>query len=152
VRRAPALAIAAAAIALGACGGGGNTRSSAALSWQGRPQLLTPPTLPRDRVLTGLVRNRSGHVIALSAKAVRLVTAAGATVPSSAIFLQDFKHPLEPYNRPDPVPIKGQELAGRIARLKPGKTLPMTVSWHRPAGAQPQRVLLGGASLAFPRT
>jgi hypothetical protein len=143
---APALA-AAGALALAACGGG----RADVVAWHGSPRLLTPPTLPGDRILTGQVRNASPKTLYVQARDVRLVDDAGRRVPGSAIFSDSYAHRIQPLNRPDPTPPLEQQRKGIIAQIAPGKVVPLTVSWHeRKRAGAPVKVQLAGASLPIP--
>jgi hypothetical protein len=135
---------------------GGDTDSAAAgpvrLVWKDAPQLIAVPELPRDRILTGRVRNTSLRPVDLSADRIEIVDARGRRLRSTARFLQNFAHGLYP----PAMKVKGGTLErtriGQIATVKPGQDLPLTLSWRVPeGGSQPVEVRFGGGALALPR-
>jgi len=122
------------------------------LAWQGEPQLIEVPELPRDRILTGRVRNTSLRPVDLVAARIKVYDGEGRRLKTSAVFLQGFAHGLYPPS----MNVKGSKFertrVGRIATVKPGQDLPLTVSWTVPAGRpQPVEVRFGGGTLALPR-
>jgi hypothetical protein len=135
---------------------GGDTDSAAAgpvrLARKDPPQLIAVPELPRDRILTGRVRNASLRPVDLSADRIEIVDARGRRLRSTARFLQNFAHGLYP----PAMKVKGGKLErtriGQIATVKPGQDLPLTLSWCVPeGGSQPVEVRFGGGALALPR-
>ncbi len=50
------------------------------LRWERPPRVIRPPTLPRDRILTGRLRNDGLQPIDLRARDVRLVDVSGRPV------------------------------------------------------------------------
>jgi hypothetical protein len=148
VKSAFAAALIAGTIVLAGCGGGGGAD---VVAWQGSPRVLTPPTLPGDRILTGEVRNASRAPLYVQARDVRLVDDGGRRVPGAAIFSSSYAHRIQPLNRPDPTPPLEQQRKGIIAQIAPGSAVPLTVSWHEPkrSGA-PVKVQVAGGSLRIP--
>jgi hypothetical protein len=143
--------LAIAALALGRHGA--SDQGSGRLAWTGRPQVFIPPRLPHDRVLTARVRNDSLRQIRLSAADLRLTDASGRTVDAAAVFLDSFMHGLYPPTR-QPQQISKRELVrtGRLAVLRPGASVPLTVAWRRGGGAGvPLRLDYGAGSLPMPR-
>lgn len=134
---------------------GGPTQAAtdtARLQWDGKPQLILVPELPRDRILTGKVRNASLRAVDLEAKRVRILDAQGHALKSTALFQQGFNHGLYPPS----MKIEGSEFErrrlGRIATIKPGQAVPLTLSWRVPAGgAEPVEARFDGGRLALPR-
>ncbi len=130
--------------------GGGDPRPR--FAWSGTPQVDAPRYLPRDRVLSGKLRNESLRDVKLVANNIRIVDAAGRPVRSTARFLAAYTHGLyPPTQRPKtPNPNEQQQL-GEIVTIKPQQVVPLTLSWRVPKGGkQPERVDFGGASLALP--
>ncbi len=122
------------------------------LAWKGKPQLILVPELPRDRILTGRVRNTSLRAVDLAADRIEIVDARGRPLRSTARFLQGFVHGLYSWS----AGVKGSKFErtrlGQIATIKPGQDLPLTLSWRLPAtGPEPVEVRFGGGSLALPR-
>ncbi len=122
------------------------------LAWKGKPALITVPALPNDRILAGRVRNASLRPVDLAADRIEVVDGSGRRVRSTARFLGSFAHGL--YSWSDHV--KGskfeQARIGKIATIKPGQDLPLTLSWRVPDGhPQPVEVRFGDGSLALPR-
>ena len=122
------------------------------LAWQAEPLLIRVPELPRDRILAGRVRNTSLRPVDLDAERIQIVDAEGRPLRSTARFLQGFVHGLYPAS----MRVKGSKFErtrlGKIATLKPGQDLPLTLSWRLPSGgAEPVEVRFGGGSLSLPR-
>jgi hypothetical protein len=134
---------------------GGATQTAAAtaqLQWKTKPNLILVPELPRDRILTGSVRNSSLHAVDLAIEHVRVVDAAGRRLRATALFAQHFSHGLYPWSWH----VKGSKFErdriGRSATIKPGQDVPLTLSWRVPSGgSEPVEVRFGGGSLALPR-
>jgi hypothetical protein len=132
--------VALALVALGAGGCGGDEREPAgALRWQKDPVVVKPARLPNDRIVFGILRNEGRDRADLVAKDLKLLTADGKRVPASAAFVQGFRHGLYPPTRlpGGRLPISEQLRMGVIARVVPGKTVPLTISWRQPAGGEP---------------
>jgi hypothetical protein len=141
----------AAGLLLGGCGGGGGG-DAGPLTWHGKPRLFAPKDLPRDRVLTGRVTNRSLRRVDLTVGDLRLRDEDGHRVAGSATFLYAFVHGLWPPTR-QPKQLPDAELlrTGRIARILPGKSAPITVSWRTgPGQGRPVRLDYGRGSLEIP--
>jgi hypothetical protein len=145
--------LAAAALLLGANGCGGDDGEEAGpLSWARAPLVFAPQTLPRDRVLSGRLRNDSLERVDLRAQDLKLVDRHGRPVKGSITFLSGFVHGLYPPTR-EPSRLPDSELlrTGRIARILPGKAAPITASWRtRPGRARPTRIDYGRGSLPVP--
>jgi hypothetical protein len=153
--RTPALAFAAAAIAFAAAalaGCGGDDRSGEGdLVWEKEPRIYRPPNLPDDRILQGRVRNDSLKPVELDARDLRVEDEDGDSLKSAGSFLQSFARGLYPPTRePDPVPEDELLRTGRKARIEPGKSVPVTVSWRETNGRAGARVRYDGASLPIP--
>jgi len=132
------------------CGGGGG--DAGPLRWKGKPRVFEPKGLPRDRVLSGRVSNESLRRVDLSAGDLALRDEQGRRVPGSATFLYAFVHGLYPPTR-EPKRLPDAELlrTGRIARILPGKSVPLTVSWRgQPDRGRPVRLDYGRGSLEIP--
>ena len=150
-----ALALAAIGLAVVAsCGGdddGGEQAGS--LEWQAEPLLVQPSTLPNDRILTGKLRNDGRDRADLTASELRLIDKDGKRIPGSAAFLQGFAHGLYPPTRePEGRTPQWEQLRlGRIARIQPGATAPLTISWRQPQGTEPPvRIEWARGSLPVP--
>lgn len=151
-----ALALAAAAaLAPVACGGSGDGEAAAAgdLVWAKKPIVFVHQTLRNDRVLSGEVRNDSLRQVRIDAADLRLLTADGEEVDGSAVFLSTYAHQLFPPTRPPKGGIPEKELLrlGVKAKIDPGKTAPLTMSWRqKPGDDPPVRIDTGGGSLPIP--
>jgi hypothetical protein len=119
------------------------------LVWTQDPLLVTPPTLPGDRILAGTVRNDSLRRINIVARDLKLRTAEGDEVAGTKIFNQTFERTVFPRNREGATPI-GEELRiGLRASIKPGEEAPLTVAWHERDG-RPARIDYGFGALPVP--
>ena len=146
MRRAAVLALALAAIA--GCGGDGR---SGPLAWSDGAQVFEHPTLPEDRVLTGFLRNDGLERVRIDVGDVRMLAADGTAVPATPVFLQAFGKSLwSPGRGPERMPASELMRTGRIALLKPGEKIPLTVAWHAADGA-PAVVDYGAGSLQVPK-
>jgi hypothetical protein len=134
---------------------GGATKAAAgtaSLQWKEKPSLILVPSLPRDRILTGQLRNASLRAVDLDTEGVRIVDAKGHALRSTARFAQHFSHGLYPWSWH----VKGSKFertrVGKIATIKPGQSVPLTLSWRVPAGgSEPVEVRFDGGSLSLPR-
>jgi hypothetical protein len=151
--RAGALAAVGALMLLGAAAcGGDDGNGDGPLRWAGTPRVFTPQTLPRDRVLSGRIRNDSLERVDLRAQDLKLVDRRGRRIAASITFLAGFVHGLYPPTR-EPRRLPDSELlrTGRIARILPGKLAPITASWRtRPGRGRPSRIDYGRGSLPVP--
>jgi hypothetical protein len=125
---------------------------SAQLQWKTKPNLILVPELPRDRILTGSVRNASLHPVDLASERVQILDAAGHRLHATALFAQHFSHGLYPWSWH----VKGSKFErdriGRSATIKPGQDVPLTLSWRVPAGgSEPVEARFDGGSLSLPR-
>jgi hypothetical protein len=119
------------------------------LIWADGPRVVTPPTLPSDRVMYGQVRNDGLRDIKLSVQGLRVVDATGHPLKSNGRFLQAFAHGLYGASG-DPTDIGDYERRrlGEVLTLRPGRTAPLTVAWR---GAGARRVTIGEVVLPIPR-
>jgi hypothetical protein len=148
-RRAVALLLVAAAVLLGMSSIGGADRSGP-LAWSGDGEVFTHPTLPGDRVLTAKLRNDGLHPLRVDIGDVRMLDAEGREVLSTPVFLQTFGKSLWSAGRgPEQVPDTELQRTGRIAVLRPGEEVPLTVAWHAKDG-DPVRVDYGRGWLSLP--
>ena len=147
MKRSAALALVALGIA--GCSGGGDNGSP--LAWQESPRLITTPT--HARVLIGRVRNGSGDQLVLKATSLRLLDAEGRRVPASAVFLASFVKSNFPHNKGAlNIPEEEQLRLGEVAKIEPGGSAPLTVSWREPPGPRTAaRVAYGQGSLPVPK-
>lgn len=147
------LALVAGALAIAGCGGSGSsaTTGSGELVWTKAPLLIVPPDLPRDRILSGTLRNQALRQVKTKASDVVLRDASGHRVHASVAFLRSYLHGLYPPTREPQLPDSELRRLGRLATIDPGKTSPLVVSWHLKPGAKPPvRVVISGDSLPIP--
>jgi len=142
-----------AAVALAGCGSAPSSPSG--VSWEGKPLVVRQPELPRDTIVSGKISNKGDEQLRLDANDVRLVTADGSEVESTARFAVGVSHQLYPPREgpreKDPEFLR--ERLGEVANVKPGATVPLVVAWRlSPGVAAPVKVDLGEAagSLALP--
>jgi hypothetical protein len=143
-QRLAAAGLVALALALAGCGESEEGR----LAWSGTPRVERSPTLPEDTVLTGTVRNAGDEPLELRAEDVEVLGAGGRALRSSAAFLSGYVYSHVPYNRgrdevPSALPRREQERLGRVVRIEPDATAPLTVSWRGRA----DRIEYGDGSL-----
>jgi hypothetical protein len=120
------------------------------LTWSGKSELFTHPTLPGDRILTGTLRNDGLHPLRVDIGDVRILTSDGEPVPSNPVFLETFGKTLWAGGRgPQMVPDTELQRTGRITMLRPGEEVPLTIAWHSKDGT-PARVDYGDGSLQVP--
>jgi hypothetical protein len=120
------------------------------LDWSGDAEVFTHPTLREDRVLSATLRNDGVHPLRVDICDVRLLDADGKVVESMPVFLETFGKSLWAAGRgPAQVPDTELQRTGRIAVLRPGEEIPLTVAWHDRDG-EPVRVDYGRGSLAMP--
>jgi hypothetical protein len=128
----------------------GGTDRVGPLAWSDDAEVFTHPTLPEDRVLTAKLRNDGLHPLRVDIGDVRLLTADGREVASSPVFLQAFGKTLWAAGRgPQQEPDTELQRTGRIALIKPGAEVPLTVAWHTRDG-EPARLDYGRGSLSLP--
>jgi len=124
---------------------------TAQLEWKRKPSLILVPSLPRDRILTGSIRNASLRPVDLESDRVQILDAAGRRLKATALFAQTFSHGLYPWS----MHVKGSEFerrrTGKIATIKPGQDVPLTLSWRvASGGSEPVEVRFDGGRLALP--
>jgi hypothetical protein len=145
---AAAVAAALATAALVALTGGADR--SGPLTWSGETDVFTHPTLPGDRVLTATLRNDGLHPLRVDIGDVRLLDGDGRAVEATPVFLQAFGKSLWAAGRgPAQVPDTELQRTGRIAVLRPGEEVPLTIAWHAKDG-DPVRVDYGRGWLSLP--
>jgi hypothetical protein len=137
------------AIAAAAGCGGEDELGSGDLMWEKKPRVFTNPDLPDDRILAGTVRNDTLETVTLVARELDVRTPGGDQMESGAIFAQTFVRGVFPQNRGTDIPESEQLRIGLRARLRPGETAPLTVSW-RQQGAQAAVVDYGAGTLPVP--
>jgi hypothetical protein len=149
-----ALAAVLVGLAMGGCGDDGNGGSGAAqpLSWIEQPRVVVPPALEQDRILRAEVRNDSGKTVEVESSEVRVLDDGGRRLKAAVTFAAGYLHPLYPPTRgPATLPDSELERLGRLAKIEPGKTAAITVSWREPRGDRTAaRIDYGNGSLAIP--
>jgi hypothetical protein len=122
------------------------------LAWKKDPNVIVPPKLPGDRILRGEVTNGSLKRVVVEAKDLRVLDAEGRRVEATATFLSSYVHSIyPPTNRPNPYPEAERERLGQLARIEPGQSAPLTVSWHEPKGPRTAvKIDYGSGSLPIP--
>jgi hypothetical protein len=139
-----------AAVAAIAFAGLGSAGPTGPLTWSGKAERFTHPTLPGDRIVTGTLRNDSLHPLRVDIGDVRILSSDGTLVESTPVFLQTFGKTLWAAGRgPQMVPDTELQRTGRIAMLRPGEEVPLTIAWHAKDGT-PASVDYGDGSLRLP--
>lgn len=104
------------------------------LAWEGTPQVFTPKTLPRDRILTADLRNDTLKEIDVKAsRDVELLDRRGRSVQHTAIFTEGFSRDIYPPRYRRTIPLQDQLRLGLRAKIKPGEIVPVTVAWRVPS-------------------
>lgn len=116
------------------------------LVWEQKPRVYRNAELPDDRVLRGVIRNDSLRVVTLAARDLDVRTRGADEMESAAIFAHTFIRGVFPQNRGDGIPENEQLRIGLRARIEPGTTVPLTVSW-REQGKRASLVDYGTGSL-----
>jgi hypothetical protein len=138
-----------------ACAGDDDAAGTGDLVWVEEPTVVTQETLPRDRVLVGVVRNDSLRRMTIEASDVLAVDDDGDALKGSATFIRGYIHPLYPPTRPPKGGLPDAELIrlGRLVRLDPGKRAHLTVAWRlEPGRDAPTRIEYGFGSLPIPKS
>jgi hypothetical protein len=139
-------ALAVAAVLLLTQGAGGSDAGK--LAWKGKVQVFQSG-VPTDRILYTQLENVSLRDVDLDTQNVELFDEDGKKVRSATIFLAAFAHGIFPYDT-DVSDFEKRRL-GKIATLKPGQAVPVTMSWSVPKGAKPPvRADFGAADIAVP--
>jgi hypothetical protein len=153
MKRGVALA-ALACLALAGCGTKSETiKGTGAMSWEKKPVTIRLGSKPNDRILFGTVRNDSLRPIKIFASDIKVVDSDGRKLEATAIFSKTFAHGL--YGSTDPrAKAPGEyelQRIGRLVRLNPGQTAPLTVSWRlKSTGDRPVQVQMGDGGLPIP--
>ena len=143
MRRVALIAAVAALVAAGCGGGEGPAEGAGPLVWTAPPLEFTPETLPGERILTGQLRNAGLRRLRVDLPDLRVRAADGDDVAAQPVFLQTFGKSLwSPARGPEQLPESELLRTGRIARLKPGETVPFTLAWRAPAA--PARIEYDG--------
>ena len=125
---------------------------TAHLQWKAKPTVILVPSLPRDRILTGELRNASLRPVDLDTERVAILDAKGHRLRSTAKFTQHFSHGLYPWSWHVRGGKSERTRIGKIATIKPGQAVPLTLSWRVPeGGSEPVEVRFDGGSLSLPR-
>jgi hypothetical protein len=148
-----ALVLAAAAVALGGCGGAGRKTAGGVLGWDGKPQVFRLRDLPSDRVLIGQVVNNSSRTLHLSAARLTVRDGSGRRLKSSGAYTATFGHGLYgAFQQPSRVPQPEASRLGHDIYLIPKAKSPFFAAWRIPAGSKgPIRIEYGsGPALEVP--
>lgn len=157
------VAAALAAGAAGGCGGDDAGRSTVAappavaetgLIWKGAPSVFAPDDLPRDRIVTGTIRNASGAPVDLRVDRVDVRGSDGKSLGANVRFVSSFGHGLYGPGGP-PAPLEAsrydQERLGERLTLAANDDRPVTVAWRVPEGRAPAATVeISGFSLDLP--
>ena len=127
-------------------GHGGNGHGGGDLVWEHQPHVYRNAQLPNDRIVRGVIRNDSLRVVTLTARDLRVRATSGNELESAAVFAPTFIRGVFPENRGSEIPESEQLRIGLRARIEPGKSVPITVSW-RERGERAARVDYGAGSL-----
>ena len=107
--------------------------------------------MPRDRILTGVVRNDSMRIVEVKAGDIQVFTSEGDRLKSAGIFLGSFSRGLYAGPRKGQASDIEQRRTGRLLRVGPGGEQPLTVSWRvGPEGPAAARIEYGSGSLSVP--
>ena len=140
-----------AALALGAVllfAGGAGGSDAETLAWKGKVQVFDTG-IPTDKVLYTQLENVSLRDVDLDTKNVTLYDEDGDEVRSATVFLAAFAHGIFPYGTP--LSDFEKRRLGKIATLKPGQAVPITMSWSVPEGGKPPvKADFGSAEIVVP--
>jgi hypothetical protein len=140
---------------LAGCGGGGGGKPAAVrdpLAWARAPLLFRATGLPRDRVLLGTVRNRSGRAVHLVSSRIAVHDAAGRRLRAWGQYVAGYAHGLYgAYQKPHPLPPGELRRLGLEIDLGPGRTAPLAVAYRLLRSTRgPLRVDYGAGTLSVP--
>lgn len=147
-------AVAAAAVAVALSGGpeASEAAKRGSLAWVGRPRVIEAPGDPRDRILTGTVRNGSLEPLEVEARDLRIVDEGGRPLRGNGIFLSTFVRGIYSASRIDQASDFERRRTGRLARISPGRTRPLTFAWRSGPESRPaERIDYGTGWLPVPR-
>jgi hypothetical protein len=136
-------------------GGGADDRGGApaAFAWEGEPQAIAPEAQAaarEDHIVLGRLRNTSLRTAELDVERVRVLDADGRALKTSVRFLHNFAHGIYSHEmvfRDGTPPSAERRRLGEIATVRPGASVPFTVSWR---GRGAVAVDLGGATVPLP--
>ena len=137
-------------LALAIDGRGEESLGKGDLVWAKKPHVYRNAQLPNDRVARGVVRNDSLRVVTIPARDLQVREPDGDELDSATVFAPTFIRGVFPQNRGDGAPESEQLRVGLLARIEPGKTVPITVSW-REHGQHASVVDYGTGSLPLSR-
>lgn len=108
-----------------------------ALTWEKPPVLLSPESLPDDRIAYGTVRNTSLERIQASSGDFVVRDAEGRRLDATVQFLAQYAHGLYgAFQKPDPLPDEERSRLGFTVDLQTGQTAPLTVSYRLAKGSK----------------
>ena len=132
-----------------ACSASAAAIAPARSTGRARPRCSRIRRCPATACSPPQLRNGGLRPLRIDIGDVRLLDGAGRVVASTPVFLQGFGKSLWAAGRgPQQMPDTELLRTGRIALLKPGQEVPLTVAWHA-ADGDPVRVAYGGGSLAL---
>lgn len=122
------------------------------VTWERKPMVFRVKTLPRDRILSGRLRNDSFKEVDLMARRdIKLVDRRGRPVVHTAIFAEGYSRDIYPPRDRRQLPESDQVRLGYKAKLKPGQSRPITLAWRvASADRAPVGVRLPGGVLRLP--
>jgi hypothetical protein len=98
------------------------------LRWVAPPSRLTQPSLPRDRIVTGMVVNDGLQPLQLRATDLRVV-AGDRRARTAVSFASSYAPVIHLWNRALRPPDYDLARVGHLVELAPGERAPLTVSW-----------------------
>jgi hypothetical protein len=148
-RAVTALFVIVAALLMG-CGDDGNSKDP--LAFFDTPTVIIPSDLKNDRVMRSEVRNGTDKEVRVVADDFKVYDDRGRRLKAAVTFAPGYIHSLYPPTRgPASLPDYELERLGKIAKIAPGKTATLTVSWTEPKGRHTAaRIDYGQGSLTIP--
>jgi hypothetical protein len=133
-------------------GCGDDKTSKDPLAFFDTPTVIIPSDLKNDRIMRSEVRNGTDKEVRVVADDFKVYDDRGRRLKAAVTFAPGYIHSLYPPTRgPASLPDYELERLGKIARIAPGKTATLTVSWTEPKGRHTAaRIDYGRGSLAIP--
>ena len=132
--------------------GGDDSNSKDPLAFFDTPTVIIPSDLKNDRIMRSEVRNGTDKEVRVVADDFKVYDDRGRRLKAAVTFAPGYIHSLYPPTRgPASLPDYELERLGKIARIAPGKTAELTVSWTEPKGRHTAaRIDYGQGSLRIP--